>query len=57
MERLTKQVKMTQHQYDMLFSAVSHMEYTHRDASDGEKMFIPEIRALNRLLKQWRDAE
>jgi len=52
-----KQVKMTQHQYDMLFSAVSHMEYIDGDAADGEKMFTSEIKALNRLLKQWRDAE
>jgi len=52
-----KQVKMTQHQYDMLFSAVSHMEYIDGDCDKGDEMFTSEIRALDRLLQQWRDAK
>ena len=52
-----KQVKITQHQYDMLFRAVAHLEYIDGDADDNDKMFTSEIRALNRLLNQWRDAK
>ena len=52
-----KQIRMTQHQYDMLFAAVAHLENEDRDADAGEEMFSAEIRALNRLLRQWRDSK